>query len=121
MGYTFRKKDEMLDALRLISKERQRRTATNQGPADVAEISYGFVLKTPSGGIPAASGEDCGRAECDLYYVTNEGKRKPFMVDGQAVKRTVFNVFDGSIAGDTFITAKKTYGKLVADAENCSQ
>lgn len=78
------------------------------------------VFKTPSGGIAGRSTDTCGNAECDTYWIDNDGLITQLLdANDDPIKTTIFNMFTGSIGGSRYITAKDVHGIAVIDAEDC--
>jgi hypothetical protein len=82
--------------------------------------TFGWVFKTPVGGIPARVGTACGSADCTPYYVTANGDLTEVRTDDdEAITEEVFNIFSSDVAGEVYITAKSSFGVLLIDAEDC--
>lgn len=75
----------------------------------------GAIFLTPGGGIDARVSDACGYAMCTQYYIGVDGD----LAVQSAVTVKVYNIFSSAIAGDAYITAKRTIGGWVADAEDC--
>lgn len=82
--------------------------------------TLGYLFMTPTGGIPARSGNTCGSAECLAKYIDPSGEIKQYIdSDGANVVIQVYNPFSSAVGGDRYITAKRVFGQIVVDAEDC--
>jgi hypothetical protein len=78
------------------------------------------VAKTPSGGIPGRSGDVCGSADCDLYWIKDDGTlTEAKNADDETIKVEVFNMFSEDVGGSAFIQFKDVHGIAAVDAEDC--
>lgn len=82
--------------------------------------TIGYICRTPQDGIPSRSGEQCGEAWCHVHYVNPSGRLKPIIRNGKDMLVKVYNPFGSAIGGDRIITAKRVFGVIVVDAEDCA-
>lgn len=131
-GYSFRNRDDIVDVLKMLRRDRMNprlpnigvrdpfREGAAFGPSKKNRITEGFIYYTPSGGISARSGTTPGTADCTPYYIDSSGDLAELTDDdGNSQTHEVLNIFASAIAGNTYITAKRVYNKLIADAEDC--
>ncbi|MEO1619271.1 MAG: hypothetical protein AAFV88_25725 [Planctomycetota bacterium] len=81
-------------------------------------LADGWIFRTPVGGIPARSGNACGSALCDAYWINNDGDLEAIT----GIQKTVWNLADGASGGvsaETYIQAKTAATRLVADVDYC--
>lgn len=78
-------------------------------------VNFGsYVVKTPSGGIPARSGTTLGNADCTIQVID---KTTNAVTDGETLN--VLNLTDSSVAGSIYIKAVRTKtGDYVAESDN---
>lgn len=101
--------------------KRLARTGQPIGPAQPAH-GQGWIFKTPAGGLPAATGDTPGQAECIPYYIDENDVLVEWTDnDGNSVTETVYNIFEAGddIPGDTKITAKMVANRVCVDAADC--
>lgn len=82
------------------------------GGNDVLITNYGsYLVRTPSGGIPARNGITLGTASCTIQVID---KANDQISDGESVD--VLNVSESAIGGDVLIKATRTKtGDYLAD------
>ena len=90
------------------------------GIQDNGYATTGYLLRTPVAGIPARSGQFAGKAECTLLSLSVDGEIADAIQDGNTLTVDVYNPFGSGIGGDRIITAKRVFGLLVVDAEDCA-
>jgi hypothetical protein len=75
--------------------------------------NYGsYLVKTPSGGIPARSGTTLGSASCTIQVIDKSNDQ---ISDGESVD--VLNLSEAVVAGDSYIAAIRTKsGDYIAEA-----
>ena len=75
-------------------------------------VNFGsYLVKTPSGGIPARSGTTLGSASCTIQVIDKSNDQ---ISDGESVD--VLNVSESAIGGDVLIKATRTKtGDYLAD------
>lgn len=84
-------------------------------------LSSVAIFYTPSTGIPKRVGTQCGTASCQAYYVNDDDQIVELLDDqGDPIKGDVKNIFGGAIKKSAYVTAKRNFGKTIADAEDCS-
>ena len=122
MSYSFERKSDIVKAIQMVRQPSK--AAVGRDPfAQVSgsRLTEGYLFQTPSGGIAARSGTTCGSAACTPYYIDSSGVINELTDNsGTSQTVTVYNVFGSAIGGSVYITAKRVYGVLVADAEDCS-
>lgn len=114
---------ELNVAQRLKSQTNMERGRTVQaGPSPLAvPVRWdGWILQTPSGGIPARTGSTLGKADCVPYYV-NDSDVETKLTDsnGNDMSIEVFNLADSAVAGSVRIMAINIAGKPVCVWEEC--
>jgi hypothetical protein len=83
--------------------ERMRNSSTLSG-TNLLRTNYGsYLVKTPSGGIPARSGTTLGAASCTIQVIDKDTDQ---ISDGESVD--VLNLSDTAIGGDIYIKATRT-------------
>lgn len=92
--------------------ERMRNSSTLSG-TNLLRTNYGsYLVKTPSGGIPARSGTTLGTASCTIQLID---KDTDGISDGESVD--VLNLSDTAIGGTTYIKAVRTKtGDYIAES-----
>jgi len=92
--------------------ERMRNSSTLSG-TNLLRTNYGsYLVKTPSGGIPARSGTTLGTASCTIQVID---KDTDGISDGESVD--VLNLSDTAIGGTTYIKAVRTKtGDYIAES-----
>jgi hypothetical protein len=118
MGFNFREREVAVGLKKIYEMEPWRKPKVGNVLGDI--LSHGYIFKTPTGGIPARSGDQCGKANCTAYYIDQTGKLKTHTVANQSQLVEVYNPFSTAIVGDRYITAKNVFGQIVVDAEDCS-
>lgn len=82
-----------------------------------------FLFKTPSDGIPAASGGVYGKAVCDAYYLSFDGTdaSEAELKDssGTTITATVFNKSSRAVPGNTVIQVVRCYGLYLENWTDC--
>jgi hypothetical protein len=91
--------------------ERMRNSSTLSG-TNLLRTNYGsYLVKTPSGGIPARNGITLGTASCTIQLIDKDNDQ---ISDGESVD--VLNVSESAIGGDVLIKATRTKtGDYLAD------
>ncbi len=96
---------------------------TKKGGVRTPENNYqqALMYRTPTSGIPAASGNTLGKASCtplgidpgsdDLIELTDN--------EGNTTTHEVFNPFSGDVGGDKIIIVNWMYGRRIVHAEDC--
>ncbi len=118
MAFTFREREVAVGLKRIYETEPWQTPKVGTIVGDM--LTYGYIFKTPVGGIPSRSGDQCGKANCTAYYIDQDGKLKTHTFNSQTQLVEVLNPFSTAIAGDVYITAKNVFGQIVVDAEDCS-
>jgi len=124
--YLFSKREDVEALLKLVDSEGPLRLPGSRIRRENV-LTTGWIFFTPAGGIPAKSGARCGRADCVPFYLKGVKVDDEIEVDlvelldndDQSITVEVVNIFSSPIAGNSFITAKEIYRRLVADAEDC--
>lgn len=117
-GYAFSRKEDIDALLGLVRRQENKSPIAIPSPQKTV---HNALLLTPSAGIPAKSGNVCGKAECTLLWINLETAVVSEAVDknGNVQDVVVFNPFGSPIGGDRIITAKYSLGALIVDAEDC--
>ena len=78
------------------------------------------VFKTPAGGIPARVDDQTGTADCEPYYIDDDGKLVAFKADdGTDQVAEIKNIFGSEVAGEAYILARDIFGVLAVQSEDC--
>ena len=122
MSYTFNQRSDIDATIEMVRQPTKAVTGVDPfRQNNSAPLTVGYLFQTPSGGIAARSGTTCGSAACTPYYIDSTGEIAELTDnDGASQTITVYNVFGSAIAGSAYITAKRVFGQLVADAEDCA-
>ena len=118
-GFNFRRKADIEKVIRLV-RRRNSLGRPSALPDMLPSITEGYIFETPLGGIAARSGTTVSSAACTPYYI--DGTTLTELTDNDGASQTVdvYNVFSAAITGEVYITAKRVFGVLVADAEDCA-
>ena len=83
-----------------------------------SQIANGFIIKTPSGGIPKKVGATVTFVECDCYYLAGTGSTRTVTAAGFKVPVGNFSSTD-DIAANKEILPTMHGGALLANYEDC--
>jgi hypothetical protein len=122
-GFNFAERSDIERVLRMVHQPTPRKLLPDTHTFEVEYLTHGFLMQTPASGIPARSSTTPGKAQCTPYYidVTNSDAITELTDDdGASQSFDVYNVSGSAVAGSVFILAKRVYGVLVADMEDCS-
>ena len=121
-GFNFADRKDIERVLDMVHAPPHRNLLPDQTTFPQEYVTEGFLLMTPTGGIPARSGSVAGKANCTPYYINTSNDAITELTDNEDASQTfeVYNVFGSPVAGSVYITAKRVYGVLVVDAEDCS-
>tara|TARA_Y100000310_G_scaffold316852_1_gene369055 strand:+ start:3993 stop:4352 length:360 start_codon:yes stop_codon:yes gene_type:complete len=92
---------------------------SNRNP-EASEFPLGdrecWIAKSPSGGVPARSGDTPGLASCILYEIDDNGE-----LAATSGSIDVYNIASSSVAGDTYlvIETEQMSGKTICIVEDC--
>lgn len=121
-GFNFADRKDIERVLDMVHAPPHRNLLPDQTTFPQEYVTEGFLLRTPSGGIPARSGTTAGKANCTPYYINASTDTITELTDNSDAAQTfeVYNVFGTAVAGNVYITAKRVYGVLLVDAEDCA-
>lgn len=93
------------------------RSGTSGSGTNLLRTNYGsYLVKTPSGGIPARSGSTLGSASCTIQIIDKDNDQ---ISDGESVD--VLNLSEVTVNGDAYIKATRTKtGDYLAEAVEVS-
>jgi hypothetical protein len=145
--YLFKNRGDVQNLLELVDNPRKpkmknfgisREGSLTSGIVNRGTVATtGWIFKTPTDGIPAigtVTPDEPGRADCTAYFINYideldaalqpTGVKLPrleplFATNGDSIILEILNIFSTDIAGDTFITVKEVFRRLVVDAEDC--
>jgi hypothetical protein len=83
-------------------------------PYPQAGDRVGIIIMTPSGGIPARVGTTVGKADCEVYRITDGDELQP---TGDIY--SIVNMTATPVEGDAYGQAKRISGRWVIDVEEC--
>jgi hypothetical protein len=118
-GFNFADRKDIERVLQMI---RSPSPLPNFGTEGVEYITDGFLLQTPASGIPARSGTTAGKAACTPYFIDSQnGDTLTELTDNDDNPQSydVYNVSASAVAGSAYILAKRVYGVLIVDMEDC--
>lgn len=121
-GFNFANRDDIEKTLAMVHAPTPRQLLPDQRTFEAEYVTTGFLLQTPSGGIPARSGTTAGKADCTPYYIDGDTDTLTELTDDDGAAQTfeVYNVAGSAVSGSVFILAKRVYGLLIVDMEDCS-
>lgn len=121
-GYNFAERDDINRVLKMIHGPQPRKLLPELSVVEQEYVTEGFLLQTPSSGIPARSGTTAGKADCTPYYIDEDTDTLTELTDDDGAAQTfeVYNVAGSAVSGSVFILAKRVYGLLIVDMEDCS-
>lgn len=131
-GFAFLRRTDRDATLRLVRERRGNKRkrqfvgvgdSERVGPIYPQHITEGFLYLTPSEGIPARVGINCGSAECIPYYVNPDGEYLELKDNGDAQQTNlVHNTETRPVPGDAHIKVRRVYEELIADVpDNCNR
>lgn len=102
-------------------RDRRRRAQFVSSSVPTSELEdMGFLFITPVGGIPARSGDVCGKATCTRYILKDNDNLEEDQVSNRT-EETIWNVEEGDkIPGGIVIRVYRICDKLVADPYNAA-
>ena len=119
-GFNFANRADIEATLELIRQPKPRTAGQKPGVRIQPRLTEGVLLLTPSGGIPARSGTQCGYADCTPYYVDADGIEVELQNNaGDSQTFTVYNWASSAIGGNTRVVAMRVFNQLLAVAEDC--
>lgn len=127
-GFSFADRRDIEDTIRLVEERRDRPPKPKHGTGDPAGLAvkfptiltHGFIYKTPAGGIPARTGTTPGTADCTPFFINSSGDLEEMLDnDGNTQTHEIINIFQSAIGASVYITAKRVFNALIADAEDC--
>lgn len=82
------------------------------------QLANGFIIKTPSGGIPKKVGSTVTMVNCDVYYLAGTGSTRTLTAAGFQVPVGNFSSTD-DIAANKEVLPTMHGGALLANYEDC--
>ena len=121
-GFNFANRNDIERVLRMVNSPAGRGSLPSAGTITQEYVTHGFIMQTPASGIPARSGTTAGKAACTPYYIDVENGNTLTEIqddEGNALDYDVFNISASAVAGSAYILAKRVYGVLIVDMEDC--
>jgi len=121
-GFNFSNRSDIDRVLKMAHASVHRNLQVDPKTAQVEYVTHGFIMQTPASGIPARSGTTAGKAACTPYYIDVENGNTLTEIqddEGNALDYDVFNISASAVAGSAYILAKRVYGVLIVDMEDC--
>lgn len=121
MPYVFKDKDVVKGLIGVYENKPWVGTPKN-GVAESDRATNNYICQTPTEGIASRNGNQCGKSSCTLKNITESGVledvRDP--ATSEVILIDVFNPFSSPVGGDRIITAKRVFGRIIVDAEDCT-
>lgn len=121
MAFTFKSRN-VVEGLIDVLDEKPWMVSPKIGVRPTTEATSSYICQTPTEGIAGRVGSQCGEAICTMKNITNDGvledARNCETEEVMTVK--VFNPFSSPVGGNRIITAKRVFGRIIVDAEDCT-